>query len=153
MRRALAGARRKTPSGPISLSAFQSPGLWLDVMATPPPAPVSITSSWIVGVGATPMSTGSQPTEQRPATTAASTAGPLLLVSLPTITGPGPDSSPNAAAKPSASAVVNDLPKTPLIPEPLMMGASKYALSDDLMEPAIGLEPMTCALRVRCSTT
>jgi hypothetical protein len=107
------------------LSAFHSPGLWLAVTEIPPAKPSLMASICTVGVGTTPSTTGVQPTEARPATTADSTAGPLLRVSLPTATGPGPTISPNAAAKFIAVSGVSETPNTPLMPEPLTMGCFK----------------------------
>ena len=70
----------------MNLSAFHSIGLWLAVIAIPPPAAWCSTASWIVGVGASPTVTTSHPTDPRPAVTARSNAGPDVRASRPTTT-------------------------------------------------------------------
>jgi len=76
-------------------------GLWLAVIAIPPPARWCSTASCTVGVGTRPMSITSQPTDVSPAVTAAANIGPEVRASLPITTDvPGPvplRSSPRGA--------------------------------------------------------
>jgi hypothetical protein len=79
---------RKMPSSDTSLRAFHSAGLWLAVMPSPPAAPSSSTASRSVGVGTTPRSTTSHPTDWSPAVTARVNIGPEVRESRPTKIGP-----------------------------------------------------------------
>src|SRR5206468_11450 len=71
------------PSDPTNFRAFHSMGLWLAVIAIPPPAWWCSTASCTVGVGTRPTSITSQPTEVSPPVTAAANAGPDVRASLP----------------------------------------------------------------------
>src|SRR5688572_14572718 len=117
--RACASAR-KSPEELMNFRAFHSAGLWLAVIAMPPTARRSRTSSWTVGTGQMSRSTTRQPLESSPATTACRTIAPEERVSRPTTMAPGPVYVPNACAKRTSSAGVRDSPTTPRTPEMLI---------------------------------
>jgi hypothetical protein len=126
-----ASASRKIPSGPTSLSAFHSIGLWLAVRISPAPAWWCSTASCVVGVGTTPRSMTSAPTDISPAVAARANIGPLVRESRPTTTSGRPARAahaPNAAACRATSSGVRSVPTCPRIPDTLIISVPDMAV-------------------------
>ena len=135
------------PSGPMSLIPLSGAGLWLALITQPKPNPAFLTANETVGVGTTPRTVTSTPTEQNPEANAAPSIGPLFRVSRPITTVGFPIDRPAAWPSLNANSGVKASLATPRIPS--VPKCFRLTAFSPLLPVRVGGSCRPCGIQVR----